>query len=190
MSRKNTYSGVRGGKSKKQLGAEYRSRNRERLAEKSKLRYRENKEKINAVARAGYKRNKGRILKQQRARQLKKLYGLTEAAVRRMVAEQGGVCDLCRLPIEPESGPNTVVDHDHKTGRVRGILHKLCNLGIGAFGDDIQRVRQAEKYLQKHILRELSELGQEQERAEALRELSGERLLFDDETGRWTWRPA
>lgn len=119
--------------------------------------------RANANGRAYYQKNKDAILLQQRSRQLNKLYGLTVEDVRRMVAEQGGVCDLCKLPIKPESGPDTVVDHDHETGRVRGILHKLCNLGIGALGDNIQRIRQAEAYPQRHYLKEISELGQEQE---------------------------
>ena len=85
-----------------------------------------------------------------------------------MILEQGGVCDLCRLPIESESGPNVVMNYDYETHRVRGVLHKLCNLGIGAFGDSIQMVRLAEKYLQRHYMKEISELGQLQEEAEAL----------------------
>jgi len=182
---KNTFSGVRGGKTKAELDLKYREKNRAKLAAKSRAYYEKNRGKVNAAGRAYYSKNKEKILAQQMARQLKRLYGLSRDDVRRMVLEQGGVCDLCQLPIPPESGPDTVVDHDHETGRVRGILHKLCNLGIGAFGDSIQKIRQAEKYLQKHLLKELSELGQEQERAERLREANGEKLVF--ENGKWLW---
>lgn len=183
---KNLFTGVRGGKTKAELAARYRAKNRDKLRAKARAHYAKNKAKANAAGRAYYRKNKEKTLARQRARQLERLYGLTKEDVRRMVLEQGGVCDLCKLPIEPESGRNTVVDHDHETGRVRGVLHKLCNLGIGALGDSIQRIRQAEDYLQRHYLREISELGQEQEAATKAKEKAtgGSLKFMGDE---WTW---
>jgi hypothetical protein len=43
-------------------------------------------------------------------------------------------------------------DHDHKTGKFRGWLHKHCNVGLGKFGDDITGVLQAALYLGKEGL--------------------------------------
>ena len=53
---------------------------------------------------------------------------LTAAAVRAYreleLAAQGGLCALCGEPIETGKA---VLDHDHKTGRIRGVLHRGCN---------------------------------------------------------------
>ena len=66
---------------------------------------------------------------------LKRRYGIGAADFDRMVIEQGGVCAICDRP-DPEH-----VDHDHVTGRVRGILCFNCNGGLGQFGDDGDRPR-------------------------------------------------
>lgn len=58
-----------------------------------------------------------------------------------MIGAQGGVCVVCR------ERPATQVDHDHATGKVRGILCLSCNAGLGAAGHDVAVLRSAIKYL-------------------------------------------
>lgn len=77
-----------------------------------------------------------------------RLYGITMAQYRDMLTEQGGVCAICRTNEWPGKGPH--VDHDHKTGKVRGILCHKCNLGLGKFNDDVALMREAIKYLELH----------------------------------------
>lgn len=56
----------------------------------------------------------------------------------------GNVCAICgRMGKTREIS----VDHDHKTGLVRGRLCMRCNKGIGMFGDDLELVTKALKYL-------------------------------------------
>lgn len=43
---------------------------------------------------------------------------------------QGGVCKICGRP-EPASGRRLAVDHDHRTGEVRGLLCTKCNTTVG-----------------------------------------------------------
>lgn len=43
------------------------------------------------------------------------------------LARQGGICPLCKKPIDYSIPREAVVDHDHKTGEVRGVLHRACN---------------------------------------------------------------
>jgi hypothetical protein len=40
------------------------------------------------------------------------------------------------------------IDHDHKTGQVRGLLCSGCNTGLGHLGDDIQGLKRALEYLE------------------------------------------
>lgn len=62
-----------------------------------------------------------------------------------MFAHQGGVCAICGRP--PKNTPLNV-DHDHKTGLVRGLLCWHCNSRvIGAARDEPSVLRKAAKYL-------------------------------------------
>ncbi|WCE04454.1 endonuclease domain-containing protein [Pseudoxanthomonas sp. JBR18] len=56
---------------------------------------------------------------------LKTRYGLTPADVDAMRERQGGVCGICRQPMNREC-----VDHDHESGKVRGLLCHPCNVKL------------------------------------------------------------
>ncbi|MFE9844359.1 endonuclease VII domain-containing protein [Streptomyces goshikiensis] len=77
-----------------------------------------------------------------RAHHLKRSYGITEAERDAIVAARGGVCFLCLR------APAVHVDHCHKTGRVRGVLCLNCNVGVGLFKEDPDRMRRAAEYLE------------------------------------------
>ena len=51
--------------------------------------------------------------------------------VRQLKVHQGGLCGICRLPIDLSIKGEGVVDHDHKTGEIRGVLHRSCNAAEG-----------------------------------------------------------
>lgn len=51
--------------------------------------------------------------------------------VMRLLQQQGGVCPLCQLPIDMSIKGEAVCDHNHITGRVRGVLHRSCNAALG-----------------------------------------------------------
>lgn len=63
-----------------------------------------------------------------------------------MAAEQGGKCAICGLT-ESELGRSHQLDHDHDTGKPRGILCLNCNSGIGKLKDDPKMVQKALDYL-------------------------------------------
>ncbi len=72
-------------------------------------------------------------------------YGLTEERYQEMLEAQGGVCAICQKP------PKTIrlsVDHDHRTGRVRGLLCYCCNYGLGWFSDKPERVKRLVAYVE------------------------------------------
>lgn len=84
--------------------------------------------------------------KRSREKQLQRKYGMTPADLERMMAEQGGACAICGRPL----GEDIAVDHDHETGKVRGLLHRLCNSGIGMLGEDPAVLSSAIGYLLLH----------------------------------------
>jgi Recombination endonuclease VII len=84
-----------------------------------------------------------------RANKLKRHYGLTPEQVDELAALQHRRCCICACLLEghgvKEGG--AVVDHDHVTGAIRGILCPSCNSGIGSLGDDVERLKSAIVYL-------------------------------------------
>lgn len=78
---------------------------------------------------------------QGRADYLRRTFGLTEAERTAMAGSQGGRCAICG-GADPKH-----IDHDHVTGRVRGLLCGPCNMGLGLFKDDPNRLLSAIRYL-------------------------------------------
>jgi hypothetical protein len=72
-------------------------------------------------------------------------YGVTADQFDAMMLRQAGCCAICQ---EPMGTP--AVDHDHDTGRVRGLLCRRCNTGIGMLADDPDRLLSAAAYLLAH----------------------------------------
>src|SRR5690349_20659762 len=62
---------------------------------------------------------------------LKSKYGLTPLTYNALYESQGCVCAICKQDLGGFSECN--IDHCHKTGKVRGILCKLCNVGLGSY---------------------------------------------------------
>lgn len=77
-------------------------------------------------------------------RSLKRFYDLTEEQYDKMFENQNGRCAICF----GESKIKLSVDHCHKTGKVRGLLCRKCNLGIGFLNDSVDFLSRAIKYLQ------------------------------------------
>lgn len=78
----------------------------------------------------------------------KNRYGITQEQYDEMLEAQGGGCAICGSPLPRNSGKSHLaVDHDHKTGRVRGLLCDPCNNGLARFDDDPEKLMKAAKYL-------------------------------------------
>ena len=72
--------------------------------------------------------------------------GIDATGAEQLLASFGGRCAVCAAT---EPGPKGwAVDHDHNTGRLRGIICYRCNLAIGLFNDDPARLRAAAAYLE------------------------------------------
>jgi hypothetical protein len=87
---------------------------------------------------------------------LKRRYGITVEHFDAMFAEQQGLCAICR------EAPAEHVDHDHATGRVRGLLCFNCNGALGQFRDRRDLMLRAIAYLGRDdatAMRDLPEFG-------------------------------
>lgn len=74
-------------------------------------------------------------------------YGLTVETFDALVERQSGCCAICRILFTDIDARHLHVDHNHKTGAVRGLLCHGCNTAIGLFNDDPERLEAALRYL-------------------------------------------
>lgn len=125
-------------------------------AKKRLIRYRSGKNKgrkfnshyCPACAKAGYKKRRAYL----RAWHRQKKYGISAEETVAFWEKQKGCCGICKrkLPRHFHQGRrNFHIDHDHKTGKVRGLLCFGCNTGLGNFKDDMQRLKAAAAYLKR-----------------------------------------
>lgn len=79
-----------------------------------------------------------------------KRYKITQEHYEGMKKAQDNRCAICgdRQPLHINNGELNI-DHDHKTGEVRGLLCNYCNTGIGMLKDNISTLKNAVKYLSK-----------------------------------------
>ncbi|WP_375490152.1 endonuclease VII domain-containing protein [uncultured Jatrophihabitans sp.] len=92
----------------------------------------------NTRTRASLEKNGG-----SRNYHLRRRYGITAEHADQMLAEQDGLCAICR------EAPAAHVDHDHASGRVRGLLCFNCNGALGQFRDRADLMLRAADYLQR-----------------------------------------
>lgn len=82
---------------------------------------------------------------------LRSTFGISLDDYNAIFIKQNGVCAICeRFDISYNMHgviKNLCVDHDHKTGSVRGLLCMRCNKALGSFYDDISLLKNAIKYL-------------------------------------------
>lgn len=106
-----------------------------------------NPERVVARSKAQYRRTRLQI----REKNLKHFYGLTLEGYNAMLSAQKGRCASCRSPFDEvefsKRRPN--VDHDHDSGRVRGLLCNACNRAAGLLGDDPTLLEALAAYLRK-----------------------------------------
>lgn len=81
----------------------------------------------------------------ERRTYLKRKFGLTPDEYSAKLEWQGGVCLICQRP--PADGQFLDIDHDHRTGRPRGLLCRNCNQGLGQFREDPFLLAAAAGYL-------------------------------------------
>lgn len=110
---------------------EWRTKNAAEISAKKRAKNQDPAEKLRARARAVKFRMKS--------------YGITHADHAAMLSAQGGLC-----AIRGCGRSATDVDHDHKTGRVRALLCRACNLALGSLGECRKRAAGLMEYMEVH----------------------------------------
>jgi len=107
----------------------------------------------NKKVRNYYHRNKERIIRKrkenpdyERDKQYKSRYGITVIEYENILSCQNGVCAVCGKPPDKR---RLCIDHDHKTGAVRGLLCRECNTSLGNTNDDIGILQKLINYLER-----------------------------------------
>ena len=109
--------------------------------------YREaNKEKLALMANKWFVKNRTKVAEDCRKRKYKQ-YNITLADYDRMFEEQDGNCKICGLM---EINKRLAVDHDHKTGKVRGLLCTRCNVTLGRIEENQETLWNMIEYLKEH----------------------------------------
>jgi hypothetical protein len=101
-------------------------------------------DELRALDNARRAKYRARVREQSRRAKLQRSFGITVEQYDRMLRAQDGKCALCRRP--PKS-IRLAVDHDHRTGRVRGLLCFRCNkFQVG--GHTVESARAVVSYLE------------------------------------------
>lgn len=97
-----------------------------------------------ASYRASYKRSYDKSNKDQ----LLSYLGLTQKDKQEIIDLQDNKCAVCRREFGEKLRPNC--DHNHKTGKIRGVLCVTCNTGLGHFRESIETLKEAIAYLKQY----------------------------------------
>lgn len=143
----------------------YASNNKDRRRENHKNWTRKNPEKVKKcrknwiaknpekvkLARKKYADNwrKNASPEKKKEHSIKYKYGISWENFLSIYLAQDGKCAICKKEVG-QFCKKTCVDHNHTTGRVRGILCTACNFAIGALGEKEDNLLEAVKYLAKY----------------------------------------
>jgi len=79
--------------------------------------------------------------------ELKRKFGITHEQYEKILAQQKGICAICKKFRLNKGKKYMAIDHCHKSGKIRGILCHFCNRGLGSFEDSQDFLINAIKYL-------------------------------------------
>lgn len=139
----------------------WKQKNKEKVQQKQKEWYENNKEIILKKSREYYKEHRQELIEKtkkwvednpekRRAYQkqyfLRRNFNLTEEEYNNLLNKQNNKCSICGVDLFLDK-TKAVIDHDHTTGELRGILCTNCNIGLGHFKDNCANLLHAVDYL-------------------------------------------
>ncbi len=137
----------------KKYSKDYQKNNRSKINEKAVRRRAEDqlfRKKKNDYSKEWRIKNSEKMAIYKKKSILKNTYGISVKEFDSMINKQKGGCALCGKS-NPRSNNKTglCIDHNHATGKVRGLLCDKCNRGLGLFNEDVDVLKKAIIYLQK-----------------------------------------
>lgn len=79
---------------------------------------------------------------------IRSTYQITDDEYAALVQGANGKCELCGVKLTDDGPSREVIDHDHNTGSVRGLLCNNCNMGLGYVADSPDLLEQLAQYLE------------------------------------------
>lgn len=126
---------------------QWQAANAERLRADDRAKHAANPAIKREQSKRWYAKHKGRSTRDSRRNWKLRRYGLTLADYDALCAAQDGLCALCGQTQGWARLHDLAVDHNHATGRVRGLLCHKCNVGLGHFEDSVDLLQKAIEYL-------------------------------------------
>lgn len=150
---------------KKEYYQKYYNANRERIRERAKKYYQNNKDKLYNIMKKYreknseyikeshkqyYLDNKRRCREINRNNACKRKYGISYQQKQEMILAQNHKCLCCGEALEKLPSNCIHVDHDHITGKIRGILCRRCNAALGFVGENVKIAFKLYEYVRKY----------------------------------------
>lgn len=143
-----------------EYGKIYRSQHKEELALSWKTWYAKNKESVSKRHKVWREKNREKFMSygkidrknnptKYQNQWLRSKYNITLEEYFEMAESQNYTCPICKRH-ESMIGEQLLIDHDHKTGKVRGLLCRLCNQAIGMLKEDPATFNRALQYIIKN----------------------------------------
>lgn len=137
---------------------EYYESNKDKINKKCQIYNQNNKNNINQTRKKYYLKTKSKILKRQklyyqnnklkmREKAIKRHYKISLEDYNNLLNQQNNRCKICNREFTGINPMVPNIDHDHKTGKVRGILCSKHNIALGGFEDNIEFLKNAINYL-------------------------------------------
>jgi len=136
--------------------------NKKKINDKNNLWYKNcDQEKRRKHYQNWYIKNREKVLEKQKNKSkskikdlsLKSRYGISLNDFNRLLKKQNSKCKICRLKEVAKATQNKIkslsIDHNHTTGKIRGLLCQNCNAGIGLFKENINLLKKVINYLEK-----------------------------------------
>jgi hypothetical protein len=122
----------------------YKDKNKQREANRRS--YHKYKEERLEWSKTYYQKTKSDKAIKSRFSWIRRAYGMSPEDFENLWDAQNGLCAICSIPLG--EGYRCHIDHNHATNKIRGLLCKACNNGIGFLKDDPALLRKAAIYIE------------------------------------------